>query len=448
MTGTRSSVALAFIALSLAATSRAQQTTPSWSGPRDSIRLSALVQQATASDPRQRQFQLSATASALRIQTIDADRKPVLDLSAYAQYQSSVTTIVAPAPVRDLNIPFPTPPHDTYDAHLNAQQPLVTPTVAPRRAAERAQLAETQAELRVTLFAVRQEVDDAFFAALLAQEREAQIIVTIADLEARLRETAIRQHEGTALPGDTAAIAATILQRRQDLAQTHADRSSALTRLSELVRSPISDSVSLVMPDLAAVVASAKAKTTSEVRTRPEFAQFDATRARLAAEEAVASAKDRPNVYAFGRVGYGRPGLNMLSTNFQPYFIGGLQFDWKPWTWGTTTRDRQELELERRITTTNEQAFSDQIGRGVQPFLATMTRLDTTIALDDRIVALRVEIERETAAKLREGVVTASEFVDRSTDLLAARLASAQHRVELAQARANYLTTLGLEIPQ
>jgi hypothetical protein len=38
--------------------------------------------------------------------------------------------------------------------------------------------------------------------------------------------------------------------------------------------------------------------------------------------------------------------------------------------------------------------------------------------------------------------------VDRNTDLLSARLASAQHRVELAQARAGYLTTLGLEIPQ
>jgi len=38
--------------------------------------------------------------------------------------------------------------------------------------------------------------------------------------------------------------------------------------------------------------------------------------------------------------------------------------------------------------------------------------------------------------------------VDRDTDRVSVRLASAQHRVELAQARAGYLTTLGLEIPQ
>jgi outer membrane protein TolC len=439
---TRSSVALASLAtLCAVATAHAQQS--SWSGPRDSVRLPALLQQAAATDARQRQFQLSAEATALRLENIDADKKPALALSGQAQYQSSVTTI----PVRVPNITIPTPPYDTYDAHLNAQQPLVNPTVAPRRAAERTQLAQTQAELRVTLFSVRQDVNDAFFAALLAQEREAQVVVAIADLDARLRETAVRLREGAALPGDTAAIAATILQRRQDIAQSRADRRSALARLSELVHARIADSTALVVPDLAAAVARAESTAPGDTRARPEFAQFEATRANLAAQEAVATAQDRPKVSAFGRVGYGRPGLNQLASGFQPYFLGGLQFEWKPWTWGTTSRDREVLELQRQITTTNERAFTDQVTRSVQPFLATMARLDTAIALDDRIVGLRGEIERETAAKLREGAVTASEYVDRSTDLLTARLARAQHRVELAQARAGYLNTLGLEIP-
>jgi len=442
MTGTRSSVALVALAMLSVTAGHAQQ--PAWSAPRDSVRLSALVRQAVATDPRQRQFQLSSAASALRIENIDADKKPLLEVAGQAQYQSAVTTI----PVRVPNITIPTPPYDTYDAHLNAQQPLVNPTVAPRRAAERAQLAETQADLRVALFGVRQDVNDAFFTALLLQEREAQTILAIADLDARLRETAIRVRDGAALPGDTAAIAATILQRSQDLAQSRADRHAALARLADLAHTQIGDSVALALPDLAAAVARAESTAPNDTRARPEFAQFEATRARLASQEAVESAQDRPKVSAFGRVGYGRPGLNVLASGFQPYFLGGLQFEWKPWTWGTTTRERQVLELQRQITTTNERAFADQLGRGVQPLLATMTRLDTAIALDDRIVALRVQIERETGAKLREGVVTASEYVDRNTDLLSARLATSQHRVELAQARAGYLTTLGLEIPQ
>jgi len=43
-------------------------------------------------------------------------------------------------------------------------------------------------------------------------------------------------------------------------------------------------------------------------------------------------------------------------------------------------------------------------------------------------------------------VITAAEYIDRETDLLNARIARATHRVQLAQARATYLTTLGLEV--
>jgi outer membrane protein TolC len=74
-----------------------------------------------------------------------------------------------------------------------------------------------------------------------------------------------------------------------------------------------------------------------------------------------------------------------------------------------------------------------------------MARLDSALALDDRIVALRERIDAETHAKLREGVVTAADYVDKSSDLLAARLTQVQHRVELAQARTTFLTTLGVE---
>lgn len=439
MTGARLPSVLASLAAVATASARAQ--TPA--APPDSLRLSAVLRQATRVDPRQRQFELAASASSLRVRNIDAERLPQLSVTGQAQYQSAVTSLHVPIP----GITIPTPPNDTYDARLNAQQSLLDPTIAPRRTMERAQLAETQAGVRVTLYGLRQEVDDAFFAALLSQERQAQLALTISDLNARLRETATRLREGTALPGDTAAIAATILERRQDLAQAHADRSAALARLSRLLGRTISDSAALALPDLAASVASAIPKAADSVRARPEYEQFEATRARIESQEAVESAQDRPKVSAFGRVGYGRPGLNVLSSNFQSYWLAGLQLQWTPWTWGSTGRDREALELQREITATNEQAFSRTVDRGVQQVIATMARLDTAMALDDGIVSLRGEVERESAAKLREGVITASEYVDRNTDLLAARLARAQHRVELAQARAGYLTMLGLEIP-
>jgi outer membrane protein TolC len=410
--------------------------------PRDSVRLGALLATAQRLDPRQRQLSLQAQATALRLANIDAERRPAIAVDGQAQYQSSVTSISVPIP----NVSIPSPPHDTYDAHLGAQQSIFDPTVAARRAAERAQLAESQAQTRTSLFGLRQEINEAFFTAATIQERSATVDATIVDLAARLRETVTRLKEGAALPGDTAAIAATLLQRQQDRLQLRADRSAALARLSDLIGQPIGETETLVVGDYAAAVTAATAALDT-LRSRPEYEQFAASRQRLEAQSAIETAQEKPKVSAFGRVGYGRPGLDMLSRDFQAYWLAGVQVHWAPWSWGNTDRDRQVSQIQEQIVATNEAAFTRELHRNVQQSIASMARLDSTLALDDRIIALRETVDRETRAKLGEGVVTASEYVDRSTDLLTARLTQIQHRVELAQARATYLSTLGVGIP-
>jgi outer membrane protein TolC len=341
---------------------------------------------------------------------------------------------------------FPTPSNDTYDAHVEAQQSLLDPTLRSRQAVERAELAESQAQVHASVFGRRFEVNDAFFSAAMVEQRIAELDVAIRDLESRLRETAIRLREGAALPGDTASVAATLLQRRQDLYQARADRAAALARLAELTGRAISDSAPAVIPNLAEPVARAIAAL-DQLRARPEYEEFSATRARLARQEQAQAAQEKPRLSAFGRLGYGRPGLNPLNTSFDTYWLGGVQVQWSPWNWGANSRDREVLEIQREIVVTNEEAFTQSLHRGIQQSLATIARLDSILVLDDRIVALRERVESETRVKLSEGAATAAEAVDRSSDVLSARLARIQHRVQLAQARANLLTTLGVEVP-
>ena len=57
------------------------------------------------------------------------------------------------------------------------------------------------------------------------------------------------------------------------------------------------------------------------------------------------------------------------------------------------------------------------------------------------------EILAETRLRFDEAVVTSAELVDRETDLLEARLALIAHRLELAHARARFLTLIGYELP-
>jgi len=201
----------------------------------------------------------------------------------------------------------------------------------------------------------------------------------------------------------------------------------------------------LVLPDLAGEVSEARDRLAA-VRTRPEYEQFATTRERLARQADLTAARERPRVSAFARVGYGKPGLNLLNNAFDSYWLAGVQVQWTPWTWGTVDRERETLALQQQIVATNEAAFTEGLRRAVQTDLATMDRLDAAVGMDSRIIALRERIERETRTRLQEGVVTAAEYADRNSDLLQARLARTTHLIELIQTRAHFLTTLGVEV--
>jgi Outer membrane protein len=392
-------------------------------------------------DPRGRELALLLQQSRLRQQNLGAERRPSLAIEGQAQYQSDVAQIPITLPG---GISIPTPPHDTYDAHLAAGQTLYDPSTGPRRTVEDAQLAESQARLRAELYPLRQNVSDAFFAALQAQSQIAELQLTITDLEAQHRVAAARVHEGTALPSEEKALRAEILRRRQSLAEAGASRRAALAILTDLTGTSYDSTAILGSTDLVGQVSRAR-DSLSILRARPEYEQFARSRALLEQQERARKAKDLPRVSAFGRAGYGRPGLNPLSTKFDSYWLTGVQLQWSPWTWGAGNRDREILALQRQIISAEEQQFTDNLRRGVEQDLATIDRLAASVGDDDEIVTLRESILTETRARFNEGVVTSADYVDRQTDVLSARTARALHRVELAQARARFLNTLGIE---
>ena len=165
---------------------------------RDTLRLAELQDLAVRVDPRQRQLALQRQATALRLRTIGADRLPTLTGEGYGQYQSVVVALPFPLP----NTVFPGIPHDTYDAHLIAQQRLYDPSLGPRSDAERANLAAAEARVQTNLYALRGEVNEAFFSAALAEARASELATVISDLEAQLRVAQARVREGTALPSE------------------------------------------------------------------------------------------------------------------------------------------------------------------------------------------------------------------------------------------------------
>ena len=404
--------------------------------------LGLLQQAAIDSDPRSRELQLFMQQTNLRLRNISAQRLPTMTVDGQAQYQSDVAHLATSLPgVSALFLP----PKDTFDAGIRLDQRLFDTTVSAQSALERAQLAENQARVRTTLFLLRQQVNDAFFAAAALQARAGTLAATIEDLTARLREMTARVQEGTALGADAAAIEATLLQRQQDADDVQASRLAALDRLATLTGQPIANTDSLVLPDVAAAVVQAR-QSQATLRARPEYEQFARTRDRLVRQQELTAAQERPRLSTYGRIGYGKPGLNFAQSEFESYALGGVRLQWHAWTWGSGAREREALALQQQIVAADEAAFARSLTTATEGDETAIDRLQRALATDERIIMLREQVDRATQIRLQEGVVTASEYLDRNAELLQARFARAGHEVELAQASAHLLTTLGLEV--
>lgn len=437
MPRSRTVLALGALALALGARAEAQD-----GAPRDTLRLGTLQDDAVRRDPRGRQLELLESQSALRLRSLGTEWLPRLDAAAQAQYQSEVVTLPFAPPGG--GEPF-SPHKDTYDAYLGVRQPLFDPLIGARRTIEQAQLAESQARVRTTLYAERQAVADAYFGVLLLDAQRSELEAGIADLEAQHRVARERVDAGEALAGEAAALEAELLRLGQSLAGIAADRSATVAVLGSLTGRDLSGSEVLSLPDLGADVEAARAGPDT-VRRRPEHLQFERARDLLESRGGEIARRTWPRLAAMGRAGFGRPGLNPLGDEFGGYWLAGLRVEWSPFDWGRASLEREALGIQREIVSTEEAAFTERVHRGAVRELAAIGRIEQALEADSAIIVLREGVLREARLRFGEAVITSAEFVDRETDLLSARLARATHRVELARARARYLTLIGLEV--
>jgi outer membrane protein TolC len=412
----------------------------------DTLRLAELHAAAAAQDARARQLLLGDDAHALRLENVRTGRLPRLSVRGEATHQSDAAAL----PLRLPDIEIPQSPRDRYQVAVEADQLVYDGgTLRRREAVERARHAEARAELAATLYALRAEVDEAFFGTLLLQSQEEEVRLLLADLDARLAEVRAQHRAGAALPGDTAAVVAERLRAGQSLAEVAAGRDALLAVLSSLAGRPVGGEDRLAVPGLGPVVARARERgVAAALRARPEFARFGLLRERLEREAEVVAAATRPQLRAFGQAGVGRPGpFQPFGDEVNEFWLVGVRLQWQPWTWGAAGRDRELLRVQQEVARTEEAAFAARLERRAETELHTILRLEAALETDERIIELRAQVERQARRQFAERVLTASTYLTARTDLFEARLARQRHRIELERARARYLGTLGIPLP-
>jgi outer membrane protein TolC len=425
------------IALTVCAASRSHAQVAS----RDTVYLDDLQRAAERVDPRAAQIAVNATQSALRKQNLRAERLPTATSITSAQYQSDVARVGAVLP----GVSIPSVPNDQYDTYLSIRAPLFDPSRTPRQQLEDAQLSETQARVRTTLWQLRSAVSEVFFGLQLRDAQMAAIDVAINDLKARRAVATTRVNAGTALPSEQLLLDAEIARRQQSRDELETDRDALRRILGSYTGRTVAPNTVLRLRSAASFLAEGLPGSDT-IRARPEFSQFDQSRALIDARKKATLSQDLPRISAFTRTGYGRPGLNPLGQRFDTYLVTGLQVEWNVWNWRRTQREAEAQGLQREIIASEERAFRESLQRATIAERARMTSLERALQFDDSIASLRDRILRETRLRYDAGEANTADYVARLSEQLSAALDRETHRVRLAESRARYLTTLGLEV--
>lgn len=391
------------------------------------LSLEKCLQAAATHQPLAEQAQLIQAAHHQAMQLLNKQNWLQTNLAAQTTWQSDVTSFPLMLP----GIEVPQVSKDQYRFTLDLVQPIYDG--GQNRNQKQLQTAQTQLEqarLATELYSTNEQVIQLYSACLLVRKQEQILAANRQELLTRQARTAELVRNGTSIESQLHQISVRLLELDQQTDELNARKAAARTGLQLLTGLPISENLNLAIDAQPTV-------TTTEGIARPELSLYAAQRQATQAQSTLLDTRLRPRLNAIGTLGYARPGLNLLSNDFSPYAIVGLNLRWNlsALYTGSLKNERKQLSIQaQRIDAQQNQFLTLTRVRATQQE-QEIQRLTSMAAKDREIVGLRKSIVQTAQVQLDNGVITETDYLTELTAQTNAELNAALHSLQLLQAQ-------------
>jgi len=375
--------------------------------------------------------------TSLELDNLTARYYPQINLIGQATYQSDVTKLDMQIPIPDLNINFPEIDKDQYRIGITIDQILWDGGIVSnqKKISELDGYYNIQ-NTRVELYNLRKRVNESYFGILKLQE-SIKILETALDvMNSKYNQISTAVDNGMVLQSNADIIKAEVLITEQNLDLIKSSREIAVKSLSMLINKDIKE-IELVLPEVDAKL--------NDTRERPEYELFKISKDQVGQMKELANSKYLPKFFAYGQAMYGKPGLNMFDSDFQPFYIVGIKASWNFWNWGITNREKEIAEIQLNILNTKEDTFTKNLSIANNALFNEIDKHQKMIDKDNEIINLRESILRISSSQLDNGVITSTEYLTELNALIKAQLSYQLHKIEISEAKVNYLTQINDE---
>ena len=388
--------------------------------------LDECQQAAERNYPLIKRMDLIRQTTDLNVGNIQKGWLPQLSVMAQSTYQSDVTAFPyeMQALYKQMGISMEGLRKDQYRVGIDVQQ-LVFDGGAIRNQKEmtRLQGVVESAQNEVSMYSVRQRVNEMYFALLLLDEQ----ILLNKDLQALLngneKKLASLYKKGTAAEVDYLNVKAERLSVEQQMTSLQSQRQTVARMLSVFCGIEVKK---LVKPEVVG---------TSAENNRPELRLID-SQIRLAnAQEKALHSALLPRLGVFASGFYGYPGYNMFEDMMHRKWslngMVGARLTWNIGAFYTHKSDKAKLKLMRQSAENSREVFLfnnnlEQIRQD-----ENISRYRKLMAEDEEIISIRSSIRKAAESKLAHGIIDVNDLVREINAENATRVQRSVHEIEM-----------------
>lgn len=398
------------------------------------ITLDSCYKLAVANNPLAKQQDLYSEASQLQESSLSANYLPQLSLGAQASWQSEVTAL----PITIPNVTIPSLDKDSYKISLDINQMIWDGgATAKQKELEKASLLLNQQSVETSDYRLKETINQVYFSILLLRENENLLKVSMSEIQSKLGRVRSGVANGMLLQSNADILDAEIIRIEQSLTELAHNRAAAIGKLSELTGIPLDADTGLEQPRFDSIPE-------ANTRLRPEYHALELQQNKLSIQQKMTGLKVMPRISAFGTLGYGKPGLNMLSNRFDSFAMLGARFSWNVWDWNQHKNERRIIGIQNDVIETEKSNFERNQRILLNNLRQEILKNESLIAADHRIVSLRESVEKASGSQLEQGTITASDYLTEENAKTQARINLSLHTIQLQYARLNYITAVGL----
>lgn len=404
---------------------------PTWAFSQQKITLTDCYELASKNYPLAKQTSLVQQKATVEIDALNKAKLPKIDLNAQATYQSAVTQL----PISLPNVIITPLNKDQYRATVDVNQLIYNGGLIDANSKLKTAQSQTQQQqVAVNLYMLKSRINYSYVMILLWQEQNLLLTDKQNTIVSKIKEVKSGVKNGALLPASEQILEAELLKLKQIQTENSFQRTKEIQNLASLTKTTFEPNTILESPT----------PTQSNTGTRPEIQFFDLQQAQIDASKEVISKSNLPKLNAFGQAGYGNPGLNMLNNSFEGFYIVGLKMNWNVFDWDKTKTDKQALDIAKEIVATEKETFETNNQMQVAELQTEIEKLQSIIKTDTEIIQLREKVVQSSDAQLRNGVITASDYVTELNHLFEAKTNQKVHETQLTLAKINYQTTKGI----